>query len=247
MTTDLPGDLPPDVPADVIAVGPRSGLQYVRITRAMAPALEALELLSFPTADPADLYDAAELEQLADDFPGGTFVGFDGADREIPVSAGLGIRCDFDLDNPQHNLKEFFADAPTESGDDPDGDWYYGTDIVVLPDYRRRGIGKELYDLRKGVCRELNLRGIIAGGVIPGYAEHKHEMTADEYIVEVREGRLYDRTLTFQLENGFEAPCALENYIADPEVDSWASLIVWHNTDYREPASNSGDEEEAAS
>ena len=57
-------------------------------------------------------------------------------------------------------------------------------------------------------------------------------MTADEYIAEVRAGRLYDRTLSFQLENGFEAPCALANYIADPAVDSWAALIVWHNPDY---------------
>jgi len=57
-------------------------------------------------------------------------------------------------------------------------------------------------------------------------------MSADEYIIEVKAGRLYDPTLTFQLENGFDAPCALADYIKDPAVDSWASLIVWHNPDY---------------
>jgi hypothetical protein len=60
-------------------------------------------------------------------------------------------------------------------------------------------------------------------------------MTADEYIAKVRDGDLYDPTLTFQLANGFESPCALANYMADPAVDSWASLIVWHNPDYRHP------------
>ena len=71
--------------------------------------------------------------------------------------------------------------------------------------------------------------GIVAGGVIPGFAEHKHAMTADEYIDAVRSGHLYDPTLTFQIENGFEALCGLANYMTDPAVDSWASLIVWHN------------------
>ncbi len=225
-----------DVPDDVIAIGPRSGLQYARLTEDMAEAMEDLELLSFPTAVPGDLYHAEEYREVAREFPEGSYVGFDGNDRTTPAAAGLGLRTTFDLENPQHNLKTFFDDAPTDCGDDPAGDWYYGTDIVVRSTYRRRGIGKELYDLRKAVCVDLNLRGIIAGGVIPGYADHKDRLTADEYIAEVREGRLYDPTLTFQLANGFESPCALENYMADPAVDSWASLIVWHNAKFRTEA-----------
>lgn len=225
-------DLPEGLPDDVIAIGPSSGLQYTHLRPEMADELERLELMAFPTADPDDLYDAAALEILAGDFPEGGVVGFDGDDRAHPVAVGLGVRTHFDFDNPQHNLKTFFDDAPTESGDDPDAPWYYGTDIVVLPEYRRRGIGKELYDQRKDICRRLNLAGIVAGGVIPGFAEHKDSMSADDYVAKVRAGELYDRTLTFQIENGFEAVCALSNYISDPEVDSWASLIVWRNPDH---------------
>lgn len=218
-----------DPAGDLVAVGPTSGLQYVRITPDMADELEALELASFPTALPVDLYDRHELEILANDFPEGGVVGFDGDGRSRPVAAGLGVRTHFDFDSPQHSIKTFFEGAPTESGDDPDGPWYYGTDIVVRPEYRRRGIGKELYDLRKEICRNLNLAGIVAGGVLPGFAAHKESMSADEYIIKVKAGELYDPTLTFQLENGFEAPCALADYIQDPAVDNWASLIVWHN------------------
>lgn len=216
----------------LLFVGPKSGLQYVRIERHMCKALEGLELEAFPTADPADLYDEGELLVLADEFPEGSVIGFDGDQREEPVAVGLGVRTHFDFANPQHNLKDFFRDAQTESGDDPSGSWYYGTDIVVRPDYRRRGIGRELYDFRKQICVDLNLEGIIAGGVIPGYAEHKDQMSADDYIAKVVAGELYDPTLTFQLENGFEAPCALANYMKDPEVNDYASLIVWHNPDY---------------
>jgi GNAT superfamily N-acetyltransferase len=222
---------------DVVAVGETSGLEYVRITVDMADRLEQLELASFPTADAADLYDAADLAVLAQEFPQGSVVGFDGPDRQLPVAAGLGVRTHFDFDNPQHTIRSFFDDAPTESADDPSGPWYYGTDIVVSPDYRRRGIGRELYDLRKQICGELGLAGIVAGGVMPGYANHKDQMSADDYIAEVRAGRLYDPTLTFQLENGFEALCALANYITDSAVDSWASLIVWRNPDHH-PSDN---------
>lgn len=234
------------LPSDVFAVGPTSGLQYVRIERHMCKELERLELEGFPTADPADLYDEAELLQLAEDFPEGSCIGFDGDQRDTPVAVGLGVRTHFDFDKPQHNLKTFFDDAPTVSGDDPNGPWYYGTDIVVSPKYRRRGIGKELYDLRKQICVDLNLAGIVAGGVIPGFADHKDDMTADEYVEKVKAGELYDRTLTFQLENDFEAPCALYDYMADPEVDDAAALIVWKNpayeqTDEAELPDNSGD------
>jgi GNAT superfamily N-acetyltransferase len=214
---------------DVVAIGPRSGLRYVHLDARWADEIEEIELACFPTADPADLYDAAEVRHLAADFPEGCFVGLDG---DEPVANGFGVRTDFDLDHPQHNVDEFSERNGTESGHDPLGEWYYGTDIAVRPDHRRMGIGGELYVLRKDVCRRFNLRGIIAGGVIPGFADHKDHMSADEYIVAVRAGELYDRTLSFQLENGFEARCALANYMRDPAVDNYAALIVWHNPDH---------------
>ncbi len=213
---------------ETVLVGPRSGLRYATIRPEWAAELAALELASYPTADPEDLYDEPSLLLLATDYPSGCFAGFDG---DQLVSMGLGVRCHFDLDDPQHTISDIVPDDHTTSGHQPDGEWYYGTGISTRPEYRRRGIGGELYDLRKGVCRAQNLRGIVAGGVIPGYADHKHELSADDYIAEVRAGRLYDPTLTFQLENGFEAPCALADYIEDPAVDSYAALIVWHNPD----------------
>lgn len=217
---------------DVVHVGERSGLRYTHIREEWAGALAELELASYPTADPEDLYDAPSLVLLARDFGGGCFAGFDG--DEI-VAMGLGVRCHFDLADPQHRISEIVPDDGVNSGHQPDGDWYYGTGISVRPDHRRRGIGGELYGLRKQLCRDLGLRGIVAGGVIPGYADHKATMSADDYITEVVAGRLYDPTLTFQLENGFEAAGALEGYITDPAVDSYAALIVWHNPDYRDP------------
>ena len=218
---------------DAVSVGERSGLRYARILPEWAPELEALELASHPTADRNDLYDAQGFEQLAHDFAEGCFAGFDGDEL---VAMGVGIRCDFDLANPIHTIADLVPEDHSSSGHVPHGRWYYGTSIATRLSHRRRGIGAELYVLRKQVCIDLGLDGIVAGGVIPGYAEHKDDMTADEYIAEVREGRLYDRTLSFQIENGFEAVCGLPNYIADPATDSWAALIVWRNPELRGPS-----------
>ncbi|MEM7338006.1 MAG: GNAT family N-acetyltransferase [Actinomycetota bacterium] len=217
---------------EAVATGERSGLRYAHIKPEWAADLAALELASYPTADPDALYDERSLRVLAVEHPEGCFAGFDGDDI---VAMGLGIRLAFDFASPQHTIHDIVPDDGTTSGHDPDGAWYYGTGISTRMEYRRRGIGTELYELRKGVCRTHNLAGIVAGGVIPGYADHKHEMSADAYIAAVRRGELYDRTLTFQLENGFQAPCALANYIEDPDVDDYASLIVWPNPDYHGP------------
>lgn len=241
----------PDVLADltvdgepVVAIGARSGLRYANIVPRWADDLEALELASYPTADPEDLYNRVELRALATDFGNGCFAGFDveateqaeshdaaGAVVAGPklVSMGLGLRTDFDLDRPQHTIHDIMGHTPDDSGDDPDGRWYYGTGISTRIEYRRRGIGREVYALRKQVCRDLGLLGIVAGGVMPGYAGHIDTMTADEYIDAVRRGDLYDPTLSFQSENGFELGPALENYITDPAVGNYAALIVWHN------------------
>ena len=72
----------------------------------------------------------------------------------------------------------------------------------------------------------------MAGGVIPGFADHKDKMSAEDYVARVAAGELYDATLSMQIENGFEARGAIANYITDLAVDSWASLIVWENSEY---------------
>ncbi len=202
-------------------------LIYRQIQPEWAEQLEAIERGVFTTISDDDLYDADQLRRLANDFPEGGFVVFDG---DEPIGMGLGILLDFDFDHLDHALSEVY------DAHDPDGQWYYGTTIAVLPEYRGRGIGRELYEHRKAVVKRLNRRGIVAGGVLPGFADHKDSMSAEEYLAKVRAGELYDPTLTFQIENGFEPRAALKDYSDDPTVDGYACLIVWDNPDYDGPA-----------
>ncbi len=200
-----------------------SELRYVNLTADMAERLARVERICFPMADPAELLSAGDLRAYAEVFPEGVFVAVDG---DEPVGMGAGIFLDFDFDHPQHTIMDITGEHQC-GNHNPDGAWYYGTDITVHPDHRRRGIGRELYRLRKDLVRRFCKRGIIAGGAIPGFFHYKADMTAADYVAKVVAGALYDPTLTFQLENGFVVRGLLENYMADEADDGWATLIVW--------------------
>ena len=86
---------------------------------------------------------------------------------------------------------------------DPSADTLYGIDLFVHPEYRGLRLGRRLYDARKLLCEEKNLRRIITGGRIPGYNKHADDMTVQEYINRVRNGEIYDPVLSFQLANDF--------------------------------------------
>ena len=194
----------------------------------MAPSLEHIELTCFPMANPDDLLSESDIRAYAETFPEGYFVAMvDGK----PVGMGAGIYLDFDFSNPQHTIAEITGDHQC-GNHDPTGEWYYGTDMTVLPEYRGRGIGKMLYDVRKDFVKREGKRGIIAGGALPGYFDHKSEMSIHEYVEKVIAGELTDPTLTFQMSQGFEVRGMLENYIEDESDDGWAALIVWENPDY---------------
>ena len=143
---------------EVVHVGERSGLRYVHIRPEMAEELEALELASHPHADPDHLYDAPALAALARDFPDGCFVGLDG--DEI-VAMGVGIRLDFDFDDPQHSANDIIPGDGVGSGHDPDGDWYYGTSIATRPSHRRRGAQGALLARRIRDAADLGCRWLV--------------------------------------------------------------------------------------
>lgn len=206
-----------------------TALRYANLTPDLVPQCAKLELACFPHADPLDLLDEEDLLVYTTVFPEGFFVCLDG-DRV--VGQGAGIFLDFDFDHPQHSIAGITGTHQC-GNHRAGGDWYYGTDMIVHSGYRRRGIGKELYRLRKELVGRYNKRGIIAGGAIPGFADHKHEISAASYVQKVSAGELYDATLTFQIENGFEPRGVLANYIKEDATDSWAALIVWENPNYR--------------
>lgn len=218
-------------------------IEIVALALEHADRLAEIERLCFPTAVPDEWTDAECIRVQYETFPEGCVVAIDRDADDLAVGFGSGCFVDFDFNTPQHHINDVVGEWGSNKHD-PQGAWYYGTDIAVVPEYRGNGIGGALYDARKDLIKRYNRRGLVAGGAIPGFASHMHTMTASEYVYKVRHGDLHDRTLSMQLANGFQVLGTIANYWGDPAVDNWASLIVWHNPDYvAAPATETGEAE----
>lgn len=113
------------------------------------------------------------------------------------------------------------------------GEWLYGVEMAVRPSFRRRGIGRALYQARFELVKRLNLRGWYAGGALIGYQRYRSRMSIQEYAEKVQRNELIDPTVTMQMHRGFQACGIIEDYMPQPESNNAAMLIVWHNPNYQ--------------
>ncbi|MEZ4711829.1 MAG: GNAT family N-acetyltransferase [Caldilineaceae bacterium] len=195
--------------------------------------LEALQVACFPALGADERMRVHHFASQYKVFAAGQFVAVyrrpDGAEQV--VGQGSGFFIDFNFEKPDHTFFEICAELYF-TNHDPHGAYYYGADISVHPDFRRRGIGQQLYAARQELVQRYNKKGIVAGGMIPGYAQKKSAMSAQEYVARVVAGELYDATLTFQLRSGFQVRGVIENYLDHPPTNNWSTLIEWVNPDY---------------
>jgi GNAT superfamily N-acetyltransferase len=198
----------------------------------MAPALAGIQRASFPTLAPRELITAAHYEAHVRIFPEGQFAAVTACGEVVGCSTDL--QTTFDLDHVEHRYIDI-VDGNWLGTHDPRGDWLYGADIGVLPQYRGRGIARALYGARRALARRLRLRGHIAGGMLRGYGAWKDRLSVEEYVEQVVAGRLVDPTLTVQLKCGFRVHAIIRDYVTDPSCDHMAALIIWDNPDYTGP------------
>jgi len=131
-----------------------------------------------------------------------------------------------------HTYKEI-TDNGKFSTHTPDGNIFYGIEVFVHPEYRSLRLGRRLYDARKELCEEMNLKSIVAGGRIPKYHEHADKLSPRQYIQKVKQKEIYDPALTFQLSNDFHVRKILKNYLPDDkESKEYATLLEWNNIYY---------------
>jgi GNAT superfamily N-acetyltransferase len=153
-------------------------------------------------------------------------------DKGKVVAAAISVIVDYEKFGDKHTYDEITGDAYLGTHD-PKGDVLYGVDIFVSPEYRGLRLGRRLYEARKELCKNLNLKSIMAGGRIPNYAEHAATMTPYEYIEAVKSKDLFDPILTFQISNGFEVKQILKAYLPEDKASmGYATLLQWHNIYY---------------
>jgi len=150
------------------------------------------------------------------------------------VAGAMSIIVDYRKFGDKHTYEEITGHGKFDTHD-YEGDTLYGTDVFVHPEYRDMRLGRRLYDARKELCENLNLRAIIAGGRIPGYREYRNAMTPKQYIEEVKNKELYDPVLSFQLANDFHVRKIITHYSEDDTASHYyATLLEWINIYYDE-------------
>ncbi|KTD15008.1 GNAT family N-acetyltransferase [Legionella israelensis] len=116
---------------------------------------------------------------------------------------------------------------------DPQGDYIYGMEVCVHPDYRGLRIGNRLYTARKRLCQAEGLKGVVFGGRLPGYRRHhKKYPRAEDYLQAVIEKQIRDPVISFQLRNQFEPIAVLKNYLPQDKASmGYAAHLLWINND----------------
>jgi GNAT superfamily N-acetyltransferase len=187
------------------------------------PQLVLHQQRCFPTICADDWMNAEMFAAQLARFPDGQHVALDG-DMVVGQSSTfrIGAHC-----LEQHTYRDITAHNYF-SNHDPQGEWLYGADMSVHPDYRGRHIATKLYSARKELIRRLGMRGIVTGGGLPGLHHHAGRLSVDAYVAAVVAGRLIDPTLTPQLKNGFRVRDILRGYVDGGELlGNDATLLVW--------------------
>lgn len=169
----------------------------------------------------------ASLKSLIKHFPEGQIIVL--FDNKV-VGYCATIRVVGDIALRAHTWDEITASGYGTTHD-PEGDYLYGVEVCIHPEYRNHHLGYRIYEVRKKLCTKLGLKGIIICGRLARLAEKIQEVkTAEHYLDLVKQEKLIDKTLIFQLHNGFEIIGLLKNYLPDDkETLGYAAHAVWYN------------------
>lgn len=208
--------------------GKQPAVKTRRWKRADIPALVKLQRAAYPNLAAESLQDERKLGMQLEMFPEGQILAE--VDGKI-IGYATSLIALLDDDSPWYSYDEITG-VGTFSTHDPSGDTLYGSDIAVHPNWRGKGVAQKLYARRKALLKRLNLRRMVAGGRIPGYADHAKRMTAETYVERVKAGELKDPALSAHLKAGYQVMSVHYAYLNDAESMSYATHLELLNPEF---------------
>lgn len=171
----------------------------------------------------------AQLEAHKSYFPEGQLIVIDRETGRI-IGLAFSLIILWDDYSSQDNWQDFTSGGFFHNHNPRKGKTLYGAEVMVDPEYRGRGIGGLLYRARQDIVRKYKLKRIRAGARLRGYSKFKDKYTPEEYTIEVLHKRIFDPTLSFQLNQDFAVLDVAKNYLFnDPESLGYAAVIEWLN------------------
>lgn len=208
----------------------------IRVRNTEVKDFPAIKKLCAEVYPDTPVWTVEQLKSHIDIFPSGQFVAIDDdTDAIVGMSASLIISWD-DYD-PKDNWKEFTDSGLFTNHDTVNGRTLYAAEVMVAPSAQGAGVGSLLYQARENLAVTTKLLRIRAGARLRGYGTYAGEMSAEDYVIQVIQGKLFDPTLSFQLKRGFRVLHLVPGYLKfDPESLGHAVVIEWLNKDVAERA-----------
>ncbi|MFT4850323.1 MAG: putative amidohydrolase/GNAT superfamily N-acetyltransferase [Sediminicola sp.] len=192
-----------------------------------------IAMISAYTNMPDSYWKESHIESLINKFPEGQVV--------IKINGqlagcALSIIVDYDDYEDDHTYKEITGNYSFSTHSN-EGDVLYGIDVFIKPEFRGLRLGRRLYDYRKEVCENLNLKGIAFGGRMPNYSKYLDDISPKEYIEKVKRKEINDPVLNFQISNDFHPAKVMKGYLeGDQASGEFAILMEWDNIYYKKPS-----------
>jgi ribosomal protein S18 acetylase RimI-like enzyme len=173
-------------------------------------------------------------------FPEGQFVAVVGPEQRV---VGMAACCIVDWDH-YHMLdswETFTANGMFTNHDPVRGRTLYGAEIIVDPTLQGHGIGSRLWATHRGLAERWQLQRIRGGGRLRDYHTYADQMTAADYVIQVVQGLLWDRTLSVWLHEGCHVLAVVPHYLTDdPETLGYAAVTEWLNPQVVQPEHYAG-------
>jgi predicted N-acetyltransferase YhbS len=200
-----------------------SGITIQPMQQEHAAQLEALQRVVFPSLAEEELLHEDQYKKHVELFPEGQFVALD---NDKVIGATSSIRYHYNEGEHEHHTFFEIMGGGWFTTHEPNGEWLYGMDVSVHPDYRNKGIARALYRARHYTCKALNLKGQMTVGMLNGFSELQHKYSLEEYFEKVKSKELFDPTVSVQQKIGFEVVDLMKDYLNDPTCGNAGAVIV---------------------